>query len=265
MFVLKNTPPPRNAGLTLREKIIQLDPLGQVLFMPSIICLVSPDKVDFKQRRFLIQIFRSWLYSGAAINTHGQIGASSSFSACLECSFSASSESKCATKTTRQPLPPESFLRGPLPALCGSPFATRGMPPYADPRDPANVVKSSMFVFVYYLPIWFQAIKGASAVHSGVMNASHLVQSNFFRADSLAASTGVESRRRQHFHRHQRLEARVLHALHDCLERCRVRGRRDAHHLPRQHGSSGLDRLPGAARIWSWIGHAGKHFRRCCT
>jgi len=29
---------------------------------------------------------------------------------------------------------------------------------------------SSMMVLVYYLPIWFQAIKGVSPVHSGIMN-----------------------------------------------------------------------------------------------
>lgn len=29
---------------------------------------------------------------------------------------------------------------------------------------------SNMMTMVYYLPIWFQAIKGASAVHSGIMN-----------------------------------------------------------------------------------------------
>jgi MFS family permease len=29
---------------------------------------------------------------------------------------------------------------------------------------------SAFFTFVYYLPIWFQAVKGASAVHSGIMN-----------------------------------------------------------------------------------------------
>ncbi|OQO07556.1 hypothetical protein B0A48_07253 [Cryoendolithus antarcticus] len=32
------------------------------------------------------------------------------------------------------------------------------------------MVGASFFSFVYYLPIWFQAIKGASAVQSGIMN-----------------------------------------------------------------------------------------------
>lgn len=29
---------------------------------------------------------------------------------------------------------------------------------------------SAFFLLVYYLPIWFQAVKGASAVKSGIMN-----------------------------------------------------------------------------------------------
>ena len=33
-------------------------------------------------------------------------------------------------------------------------------------------VGSSFFVLVYYLPIWFQAIKGVSAVRSGIMNST---------------------------------------------------------------------------------------------
>lgn len=31
-------------------------------------------------------------------------------------------------------------------------------------------ISAAFFVFVYYLPIWFQAIKGASAMESGIMN-----------------------------------------------------------------------------------------------
>jgi hypothetical protein len=31
-------------------------------------------------------------------------------------------------------------------------------------------LSSAFFIALYYLPIWFQAIKGASAVHSGIMN-----------------------------------------------------------------------------------------------
>ncbi|KAH8652595.1 major facilitator superfamily domain-containing protein [Tricladium varicosporioides] len=31
-------------------------------------------------------------------------------------------------------------------------------------------LSSSFFIGLYYLPIWFQAIKGASAIHSGIMN-----------------------------------------------------------------------------------------------
>ncbi|KAF7717919.1 MFS-type toxin efflux pump [Penicillium ucsense] len=34
----------------------------------------------------------------------------------------------------------------------------------------ALAIGAAYFVFVYYLPIWFQAIKGASAVKSGIMN-----------------------------------------------------------------------------------------------
>jgi len=34
----------------------------------------------------------------------------------------------------------------------------------------AAALGAAFFIYVYYLPIWFQAIKGATATHSGIMN-----------------------------------------------------------------------------------------------
>ena len=45
-------------------------------------------------------------------------------------------------------------------------------------------IGASFFVFVYYLPIWFQAVKGASAVSSGVMNIPMLLSVVLFTVGS---------------------------------------------------------------------------------
>ncbi|KAK8190522.1 putative MFS multidrug transporter [Phyllosticta capitalensis] len=135
MFVLKNTPPPRNAGLTLREKIIQLDPLGQVLFMPSIICLIlalqwGGNKYAWSNWRII------FLFCMFGVLILGFIGV------------------QMRNKNDTATIAPRVVSQRTVASALWFTFCN----------------SSSMFVFVYYLPIWFQAIKGASAVHSGVMN-----------------------------------------------------------------------------------------------
>ncbi|KAK8152844.1 major facilitator superfamily domain-containing protein [Phyllosticta citrichinensis] len=135
LFVLKNTPPPRNAGLTLKEKLIQLDPLGQFLFMPSIICLI---------------LALQWGGNDYAWNDWRIIFLFCVFGVLILAFIGLQLRNKNDTATIAPRIISNRTVAGTLWfTFCNS---------------------SCMFVFVYYLPIWFQAIKGASAVHSGIMN-----------------------------------------------------------------------------------------------
>ncbi|KAK7556111.1 hypothetical protein IWX92DRAFT_400641 [Phyllosticta citricarpa] len=135
LFVLKNTPPPRNAGLTLKEKIVQLDPLGQFLFMPSIICLI---------------LALQWGGNDYAWSNWRIIFLFCIFGVLILAFIGVQLRNKNDTATIAPRIVSNRTVAGALWfTFCNS---------------------SCMFVFVYYLPIWFQAIKSASAVRSGIMN-----------------------------------------------------------------------------------------------
>lgn len=120
--------------LTLMQKINQLDPIGTVLFIPSIICILlalqwGGTEYAWSSARIIVLIV---------------------LFAVLFVAFVAVQLWKKETAT----VPPHiltnrSVAAGTLYSFCNG---------------------GGMQTMVYFLPIWFQAIKGASAVKSGIMN-----------------------------------------------------------------------------------------------
>ena len=95
-----------------------------------------------------------WLSSGAAVRTSGPAGASSSASRLLGRPPRRLRVHPVEARRARYPPVPHH-----LPAVRG-----RGMP--GDCHAGRNLLR----LLFYFLPLWFQAIKGASAVKSGIMN-----------------------------------------------------------------------------------------------
>lgn len=134
-------PPRQNTaeGLTLREKIVRFDPVGTIVFMPAVICLLlalqwGGTAYPWGNWRIIL------LFCMAGVLL-------------LVFLFVQYRQQDHAT------VPPRIFLK-------------------------RTVWSSSFFIFalggaflgsVYYLPIWFQAVKDASAVGSGIMNLPMLV------------------------------------------------------------------------------------------
>lgn len=135
LFLLKVSPPPNpSKAVTLWERADQLDPFGTFAFLPGMVCLILA--LEWGGTTY------AW--------SNGRIIALFVLSGVLIAAFVAIQ----IWKQEAASVPPRiikmrSIAGGVFYALC-----TGG----------------SMMLFVYYLPIWFQAIKGASAVKSGIMN-----------------------------------------------------------------------------------------------
>ena len=133
IFILK-LPAPVKAGLSIREQVQQLDPLGTAVFLPGIVCLL---------------LALQWGGSTYAWS-NGRIIALLTLSGTLFIAFIAIQFWKKDNATVPpRILKQRSVAAGFCYTIC---------------------LGSCFMIVVYYLPIWFQAIKGASAVHSGIMN-----------------------------------------------------------------------------------------------
>ncbi|KAI3396429.1 hypothetical protein diail_12149 [Diaporthe ilicicola] len=131
LFLLK-IPDRATTRLSRMEKLAQLDPIGLTLLLPGVICLLLALQwggLDYPWR-------------------NGRIIALLTLGGCLLIGFVAVQVLKPKTAT----IPPRIFCqRSILAGFCAT-----------------FCIGSSMMIMVYYLPIYFQAIKGVNAVDSGI-------------------------------------------------------------------------------------------------
>ncbi len=133
VLILK-LPSPETTGTSIKQKFLQLDPLGSLCFLPCIVCLL---------------LALQW--GGSTYPwKDGRIVTLLVISGVLLIAFIAVQSRKQETAT----VPPRimkqrSIASGFCFSLC---------------------LGASMVVMIYYLPLWFQAIKGVSAVESGIRN-----------------------------------------------------------------------------------------------
>lgn len=134
IFFLLDVPPPMRGDWTLKQKINQLDPLGNVFLMPCVICLVlalewGGSAYPWANWRiiFLFVLFGVLLVIFVLWQIH---------------------------KGEQALVPPRIFTQRSV--LAGF-LWTMSM-------------SAGMMVMLYYLPIWFQAIKDVDAEKSGIMN-----------------------------------------------------------------------------------------------
>lgn len=118
---------------TLKEQIIQLDPIGTAFLIPGIICLL---------------LAMQWGGSTYAWNNGRIIALLVIFGSCF-CAFTAVQ----AWKGDMATVPPRIIKQRSIAAAFWLTFCMGG----------------TMMIVIYYLPIWFQAIKYATPVHSGMM------------------------------------------------------------------------------------------------
>jgi len=130
-FVLKV--PSTRTHKTLKEQITQLDPIGTTFLIPGIICLL---------------LAMQWGGSTYAWNNGRIIALLVIFGFCF-CAFTAVQVWKGDMAT----VPPRIIKQRSIAAACWLAFCAGG----------------TMMIVIYYLPIWFQAIKYATPVHSGLM------------------------------------------------------------------------------------------------
>lgn len=132
MLVLK-MPPARKAGTPIREQFLQMDPLGNLCLMPGVVCLL---------------LALQWGGATYPWNS-GRVIALLVLAAVFLLAFVGIQIWLPDTAT----IPPRIMKQRSIAA--GVVFTL--------------MVTAAMMTFNYYLPIWFQAIKSATPVHSGVM------------------------------------------------------------------------------------------------
>lgn len=133
IFILKSSSP-KNANVPIRQQIAKLDPLGFVCFLPAIVCLL---------------LALQWGGSSYAWS-NGRIIALLVLFVVLITLFIAIQLLKPDTAT----VPPRIIKQRSVAAGFWFSICAGG----------------AMIVLVYYLPLWFQAIQGVSAVASGIRN-----------------------------------------------------------------------------------------------
>ena len=132
LFLILQIPGARNVNTPWRQQINQLDPIGTVFFISGIVCLL---------------LALQW--GGSTYPwKDGRIIALLVLFAVLISVFIAIQHWKKETAT----VPPRIIKKRSITAGMWSQFC----------------VGSSMMTLVYYVPIWFQAIKGVSAIRSGI-------------------------------------------------------------------------------------------------
>ncbi|EED19689.1 efflux pump antibiotic resistance protein, putative [Talaromyces stipitatus ATCC 10500] len=135
LFILKASPPPNpSPAHTLKERLHQLDPFGTGTFLPGMICLL---------------LALTW--GGVTYPwNNGRIIALFVLSGVLLIAFVLIQVWEGETAS----VPPRLVKKRTMSAGFFFTFCVGG----------------TMLLVVYYLPVWFQAIKGANAVKSGIMN-----------------------------------------------------------------------------------------------
>ncbi|RAL05409.1 MDR family MFS transporter [Aspergillus ibericus CBS 121593] len=134
IFFLLDVPPPKNGNWTLKQKIDQLDPIGNLFMAPAVVCLLLALELGGSSyswsnwRIVFLFIMFGVLFSIFIFVEH--------------------------RLQERAMVPPRIFkqrsvLAGTVWTMCSS---------------------SGMMVMLYYLPVWFQAIKTVDAEESGIMN-----------------------------------------------------------------------------------------------
>lgn len=134
LFLILKIPSPKYAKLPLRQQLINLDPLGTAVFLPAVVCLLLA----------LQWGGTTYAWSNARIIVLLILFALliSSF---ILIQHIRKEKATVPLRIVRQ----RSIAAGMWNQFCSG---------------------SAMMIFVYYLPIWFQAIKDVSAVKSGIMN-----------------------------------------------------------------------------------------------
>ncbi|KAB8239286.1 major facilitator superfamily domain-containing protein [Aspergillus alliaceus] len=131
--LILHLPEPPHKDLSTRERLAKLDPLGTAVFLPGMVCLL---------------LALQWGGSTYPWSS-GRVIALLVVSAILLLTFIAIQ----AWKQDSATVPPRILLHRSILSGFWYTFALNG----------------AMLVILYYLPIWFQAIKDASAVNSGIM------------------------------------------------------------------------------------------------
>ncbi|KZF19197.1 major facilitator superfamily protein [Xylona heveae TC161] len=134
IILILHLPPPKNQGASFREQINKMDPVGTLFFLPAIICLL---------------LALQWGGSTYAWS-NGRIIALLVVFGVLILAFVAVQVWKKDTAT----VPPRIIMQRSIAAGFFFSFCTG----------------AAQMVLIYFLPIWFQAIKNVSAVKSGIMN-----------------------------------------------------------------------------------------------
>ncbi|TVY14747.1 Efflux pump aflT, partial [Lachnellula arida] len=130
LFILK-TPPKKNTD-TIKQQIVKLDPLGSLVFLPAIICLLlalqwGGTTYAWANARIIVLL----ILAGILLIIFVII------------QFKSGDNATVPIRIINQ-----------RSILAGAYFSV--------------VSQGSMMVLIYYLPIWFQAVKGVSAVQSGI-------------------------------------------------------------------------------------------------
>ena len=134
IFIVLKLPSLKNASLSLRQQFLQLDPLGTLFFLPSIVCLL---------------LALQWGGSTYAWNS-GRVIALLVLFGVLGIAFTAIQVWKQEAATNPPRIVKQRTIAGAiLFSVC---------------------VGATLQVMVFYLPIWFQAIKDVSPVKSGIDN-----------------------------------------------------------------------------------------------
>ena len=131
VFLLK-AKEPRESGATIKERIKQLDPIGTIIFIPSMVCLI---------------LALQWGGVTYSWSSGRLIALLVVFAVTFVCWIGVQ-----IWKKDDATVPPRIFCQRSIAAGFTFTFLLAG----------------SMMTLVYYLPIWFQAIKGVSPVRSGI-------------------------------------------------------------------------------------------------
>jgi hypothetical protein len=132
MLILKIPTPPGSAGLTIKQQFLRLDPIGTIVFLPGVVCLLlvlqwGGVQYPWNSARVIILLVLSGvlLITFVIIQIHLKESAT---------------------------VPPRIIKQRSVAAGFFYTFC----------------FGASMMVMVYFVPVWFQAIKNVTAVESGI-------------------------------------------------------------------------------------------------